>query len=179
MRMNVRAALALARVTHWPAIVGHVLAAFALAGVFPATPVIVLTCAAMCLMYASGAFLNDAFDRDLDRVNRTSRPIPAGEAHAATVFDLGFVLLFAGILIIIALTLATGAGGKPVLSAVGLGSLIVFFDAHHHGNRWAPLLLGLCYAGIYVTTALLVRHDLCAQVLIGAAVTTLYVARKR
>jgi 4-hydroxybenzoate polyprenyltransferase len=173
--MKPRAALALARVTHLPVVVAHVLAAFALAGSFPTTRFIVLACAALCLMYAGGAFLNDAFDRDLDRVARTHRPIPAGDAHAATVFDLGFVLLVSGIVVISMLAFAQGAGWRPVMSAVALGSLIVFYDAHHHDNRWAPLLLGVCHAGIYTTTALLVRRDLCLQVLAGAAAATCYV----
>jgi 4-hydroxybenzoate polyprenyltransferase len=173
--MKVRPALALARATHLPAVIGQALAAFALAGPFPAMSVVVLTCAALCTMYAGGAFLNDAFDRDRDRIERTHRPIPAGDVQAATVFDVGFVLLVAGILVIAALAFAGGAGWKPVMSAFALGSLIVFYDAHHHGNRWAPLMFGLCHAGIYTTTALLVRGDLCPQVLAGATVATVYV----
>jgi 4-hydroxybenzoate polyprenyltransferase len=177
--MKLRAVLALARVSHLPLIVAQVLAAFALAGAFPSAPVVGLACGALCAMYAGGAFLNDAFDRDLDRVQRTHRPIPSGDVHAATVFDVGFVLLVTGILLIAALAAISGAGWRPVMSAVALGSLIVFYDAHHHDNRWAPLLLGVCHAGIYTTTALLVRRDLCLEVMAGAAAATGYVVFRR
>jgi 4-hydroxybenzoate polyprenyltransferase len=172
--MKLSTALRLARVSHLPTITSNVLAAIALAGVFPATSTVAIACAALSAMYVGGMFLNDAFDRDSDRIDRRDRPIPAGEAHAAVVFDAGFVLVLAGIVAIAALALATGAGGKPILSAIALGTLIVFYDAKHKGNPWAPLLLGLCRAGVYTTAALLVRPDLCAEVLVGAALLVAY-----
>ena len=167
-------ALRLARVAGLPAVVSHTLAAIALAGGHPPLAVAVLACVALGTMYVAGALLNDAFDRDLDRVSHPERPIPAGLVRASAVFDLGFVLLAAGLVLVAALALATGAGAKPVVSAIALGSLIVFYDAKHHGNPRAPLLLGLCRAGIYTTAALLVRPDLCFAVVAGAGLVAGY-----
>ena len=172
--MRLSTALRLGRVSSLPTVVSNVLAAIALAGGFPHAATLVLVCVAMSLFYLAGTFLNDAFDRDLDRVDRLDRPIPAGEVHAATVFDAGFVMLFAGVLLVVVLSLATGAGGKPILCAIWLGSLIVFYDAHHKGNAWAPLLMGLIRASVYVIAALLVRPELSGEVLVGAALLVAY-----
>jgi 4-hydroxybenzoate polyprenyltransferase len=172
--MQLRTALRLGRVSSLPTVTSNVLAAIALAGGFPHASTLVLVCVAMSLFYLGGTFLNDAFDRDFDRVDRTDRPIPAGEVHAATVFDTGFVMLFAGIGLIAGLAVATGAGGKPVVAAIALGSLIVFYDAHHRNNPWAPLLMGLIRASVYVIAALLVRPDLSSEVLVGAALLVAY-----
>src|SRR5439155_10768617 len=106
-RMKLSTALKLGRVSNLPTVTSNVLAAIALAGGFPATATIVLACVAMSLMYVAGMYLNDAFDRDIDRVERPERPIPAGEVHASTVFDVGFVLLLSGILLVAALALST------------------------------------------------------------------------
>lgn len=172
--MKLSTALKLGRVSNLPTVTSNVLAAIALAGGFPSTSTIVLACTAMSLMYVAGMYLNDAFDRDLDRVERPDRPIPAGEAHAATVFDAGFLMLIAGIGIVGAVALATGAGYKPIISALALGSLIIIYDAHHKGNPWSPLVMGLCRVGVYTTTALLVRPDLCIEVITGAGLLLAY-----
>ena len=168
--------LRLGRVASLPPLASNVIAAVVLAAAVPSAATVIGTCVALAMMQLGGMLLNDAFDRDLDRVHRPERPIPRGEVHAGLVFDAGFVLLLGGIIAVAVLALATGAGGKPIVSAVALGSLIVLFDAFHHGNRWAPILLGLCRAGVYTTAALLVAPHLPAAVLAGAAVAGAYQA---
>lgn len=167
-------AVTLARGPSLPIVASNVLAAIALAGAAPAASTIALACAAMLVLYVSGCLLDDAFDRELDRLQHPARPIPAGDARAAFVFDLGFVLLGAGVALVAVAALATGAGARPVVSAVALATLVVFYVSNHHGNRWAPVLLGLCRAGVYTTVALLVRRDLCAEVVVGAALAAAY-----
>ena len=135
---------------------------------------IAITWLAISLLYVAGAFLNDAFDRDLDRVDQPTRPIPAGAANAGAVFDAGFALLGAGTLLVIITAIATGAGWKPNVSVLALGSLIVFYNADHKDNPLAPLVMGLCRAGVYTTVALLVRPDLCVEVLTGCVVLVAY-----
>ena len=168
--MNLGTALRLGRVAQLPTVSSNVLAAIALAGAFPAPSTIGLVCFAMSLMYVSGVFLNDAFDRDHDREHRPDRPIPAGEVHAGVVFDTGFALLVGGVAVVAISALALGAGWKPVITAIALGSLIVHYNASHKGNRFAPLLMTLCRLCVYTTAGLLVRHDLCNELVIGGGV---------
>ncbi|HUJ60120.1 MAG TPA: UbiA family prenyltransferase [Kofleriaceae bacterium] len=172
--MKLSTALRLGRVSNLPTVTSNVVAAIALAGRRPGAVTIALACMAMSLMYVAGMWLNDAFDRDLDRVERPERPIPSGEVAAGTVFDVGFALLAGGIVLIAALAFTSGAGWPPVLSAIALGSLIIFYDAHHKQNRWSPLIMGMCRAAVYTTAALLVRRDLCPEVLAGCGLLLAY-----
>ncbi|MDB4954789.1 MAG: hypothetical protein JWO36_2358 [Myxococcales bacterium] len=172
--MKLRTALELGRASSLPTVITNVIAAIVLAGGRPGVITALLTCVAMMLLYVSGGFLNDAFDRDLDRIDQPRRPIPSGAARAGTVFDAGFAMLGAGLLLVIGLALATGAGWKPIVSAVALASLIVFYNADHKDNPLAPLVMGLCRAGIYTTAALLVRPDICLEVLVGCVVLIAY-----
>lgn len=176
MRPKLSTALRLGRVASLPPLVSNVIAAVVLAAAAPRAATVIGACVALAMMQLGGVLLNDAFDRDLDRARGRDRPIARGEVQAGLVFDAGFVLLIGGILAIAALALATGAGGKPVVAALALGSLIVFYDAFHHGNRWAPILLGLCRAGVYVTVALLVAHRLPGALLAGAVLAAAYQA---
>jgi hypothetical protein len=173
-RVKLRTALQLGRVANLPTVVTNVLAAIVLAGGHPRAITIVLACIAMSLMYLAGAFLNDAFDRDLDRVDQPTRPIPSGAASAGAVFDAGFAMLGGGILLVIVLALATGAGFKPIVSVLALGSLIVFYNADHKDNALAPIVIGLCRAAVYTTITLLVRPDICIEVLTGCLVLVAY-----
>ena len=172
--MRLETALRLGRVSNLPTVTSNVLAAVALAGGRASVATIALVCTALSLMYVAGMYLNDAFDRDIDRVERPERPIPSGEVAAATVFDIGFVLLGGGVVLVAATALATGAGWKPLLSAVALGSLIIFYDANHKDNPWAPVVMGLCRAGVYVTAALVVRPHLSQEVVFGAGLLVAY-----
>ncbi len=172
--MKLSTALRLGRVSNLPTVTSNVVAAVALAGRSPSVTTIALVCFALSLMYVAGMYLNDAFDRDIDRVERPERPIPSGEVAASTVFDTGFVLLGGGIVVIGATAFAIGAGWKPLVSAVALGSLIIFYDANHKDNPWSPVVMGLCRAGVYTTTALLVRPNLCPEVLFGAGLLLAY-----
>ena len=172
--MKLSTVLRLGRVSNLPTVTSNVLAAIALAGAHPTRLTIALVCIALSLMYVAGMYLNDAFDRDIDRVERPERPIPSGEVTAAAVFDAGFALLAGGIVLVGATALATGAGWKPLVSAVALGSLIIFYDANHKQNPLSPLVMGLCRAGVYTTAALVVRPDLCVEVATGAALLVAY-----
>src|SRR5262249_21265890 len=116
-----------------------------------------------------GMFLNDAFDREIDRAQRPERPIPSGAIDAASVFAWGFALLGAGVALVGAL-----GGGLAVLSALALASVIVFYDLHHKGNPLSPLVMGLCRAGVYTTAALSVSGALAPAVLVGAGALIAY-----
>ena len=172
--MKLSTALRLGRVSNLPTVTSNVLAAVALAGGRPSTLTLVIVCTALSLMYVAGMWLNDAFDRDIDRVERPERPIPSGEVAAATVFDLGFVMLVGGVVLVVAAAFTSGAGWKPIMSVVSLASLIVFYNAYHKQNPLSPVIMGLCRVAVYTTAALLVRADLCVDVLIGCSLLLCY-----
>jgi len=171
--MRAGVALRLGRVSNLPTVTSNVLAALALAGRPVTLAHVVILCVALSLFYVGGMWLNDAFDRDLDRVERPERPIPSGQTDAATVFAWGFAMLGAGVGMIAALALG-GGHVEAVLSSLGLAFVIVYYDMHHKGVPWSPLIMGLCRAGVYTTAALSVRGDLCVEVLIGAGALVAY-----
>jgi 4-hydroxybenzoate polyprenyltransferase len=150
--MNWSVALRLGRVSNLPTVTSNVLAAIALTGVSAATSTIVGLCVALSMMYVAGMYLNDFFDREIDRAERPERPIPSGQVHAATVFDVGFGLLGGGVVVIgISPTRAAPAAG----ARRSLASMIIFYDAYHKRNPLAPFVMGLyCAAGL--------RHRRCA-----------------
>jgi 4-hydroxybenzoate polyprenyltransferase len=167
-------ALRLGRVSNLPTVTSNVLAAVALSGARPAGWHLAIVCLAMALLYVAGMYLNDAFDRDIDARERPDRPIPSGQVAALTVFGAGFGLLGGGVLLIVLLCLATGATWLSAASVTALAGLIVLYDLHHKGNRWSPVLMGLCRVGVYATTSLAVSGRLDGAVLAGGGCLLAY-----
>ena len=103
-------------------------------------------------------FLNDAFDHAIDRRERPQRPIPAGDVALEDVFAAGFVLLLAGL----ALVLWAASGFLPAtgwpgsLAGIALAGAILFYDWNHKGNRFSPVFMALCRALAYLTAGLAV-----------------------
>jgi hypothetical protein len=125
-------------------------------------------------MYVAGMYLNDAFDREIDARERPDRPIPSGQVAAITEIGAGFGLLLAGVLAIAALAFTTGAGWRPIASVSALAALIVLYDMHHKGNRFGPILMGLCRVGVYATAALACGAPLGRALLIGCGALLAY-----
>jgi 4-hydroxybenzoate polyprenyltransferase len=172
--MTLSVALRLGRVSNLPTVTTNVVAAIALSGARPGPIAIAIVCAAMSLLYVAGMYLNDAFDRDIDRVERPERPIPAGEVDAATVFGLGFLLLALGVLAIAGLAIARGGGGWSIASAVALASLIVIYDLGHKHTRLSPLIMGMCRVGVYTTAALAAAATLDRALVVGCGALLAY-----
>lgn len=139
--------LRLGRVSNLPTVWTNVLAASAIAGADPLSPRAALALAAMTLFYVGGMYLNDAFDRGIDAQERPSRPIPAGEIGASTVFGIGFGLLGGG------LALMALCGAAALAAGLALCGAIVFYDLHHKGNPFSPLVMSLCRLLVYVGAA--------------------------
>jgi 4-hydroxybenzoate polyprenyltransferase len=117
-----------------------VLAGFAIAGLHHAValPWLLVSTASL---YAGGVALNDAFDRDLDRVERPERPIPSGRVSVEGAGVLAAVLLSIGI------GAAAQATRTAALIAALIALLVVFYDSV--GKRHfitAPITMGLCRA---------------------------------
>jgi hypothetical protein len=169
-------ALRLGRVSNLPTVTSNVLAAVALAhGAAGPDPIaIAVTCAALSLLYVAGMFLNDAFDRGIDAIERPDRPIPSGQVTAAEVFAAGFALLAFGVLAIAGLAFATRAGWAPIGSVLGLAGLIVLYHLHHKRNPLAPVIMGLCRVGVYTTAALATGAALSSTLLVGCGALLAY-----
>jgi 4-hydroxybenzoate polyprenyltransferase len=148
-------ALRLGRVSNLPTVWTNALAGVVLAGgaVSPWLAVVVL---AMTLFYAGGMFLNDFFDREIDARQRPERPIPAGEAGAATVALAGGGMLVAAVCLLAwaAYGFAAGDGWRATAMGAVLAVTIVFYDWRHKGNPLAPVVMGACRALIYLGAGL-------------------------
>jgi 4-hydroxybenzoate polyprenyltransferase len=124
--------------------------------------------------YEGGMLLNDAFDAEIDARERPERPIPAGRTSRKVVFQLGFALLGLGMVLLVGAQLGgitvTGYGA----SAAGLltVSSVLIYDKWHKGHAWAPIVMGMCRAGLYLMAALAVSGAL-SRVVLGAALSLL------
>ena len=172
--MTLRTALRLGRVSNLPTVWTNVLAGIALNGGNPTLGRAFPVALAASLFYVAGMYLNDAFDRDIDRIERPERPIPANQVDAATVFGLGFLQLALGVLAIAGLAVARGAGAWPIASAVALAALIVIYDVSHKHTRLSPLIMGLCRVGVYTTAALAASATLERALLVGCGALLAY-----
>ena len=119
-RMNGRGWLRLGRVSNLPTVWTNALAGMVLAGAPLSLPTFLLVALAFSLFYEGGMYLNDAFDRKIDAVQRPERPIPSGAVTAGTVYAIGYGLLLAGLAVLLVVggrerhleALASGAGAR-------------------------------------------------------------------
>jgi hypothetical protein len=167
--MKFSTAMKLGRVSNLPTVWSNVLAGVVLAGGTALPSSIVRLGLMATLFYVGGMFLNDAFDAEIDARERPERPIPAGEVEVATVFRWAAAMLGLG------LVLASSLGVAPFVGGLATVALIVIYDRNHKGNPIAPLVMGLCRVGLYLTAALTVAPALPAPVWIGALVLLGYV----
>ena len=173
--MKLATALRLGRVSNLPTVWTNVAAGLVLSGAQPDAALALSLCLAMSCFYVGGMYLNDAFDRGYDARERPERPIPAGEVRASTVFTVGFGLLAAGVALVAALALrGAGTGWPPVLSALALAGVIVFYDMHHKGNPLSPLVMACNRGLVYVTAALAARVGFTVELAWGALALLCY-----
>jgi hypothetical protein len=161
-------ALRLGRVSNLPTVWTNVLAGVVLAGGEAHAPLLALLLVAMSALYVGGMYLNDAFDREVDARERPGRPIPAGLVRPGTVFAAGFGLLGVGVLLLVP------AGAPAALVGLLLAATIVFYDWHHKGNPFSPLVMGICRVLVYVGAAVAVTLSLPAAVPCAAVVVVCY-----
>lgn len=150
---NWKLVLRLGRVSNLPTVWSNLLAGLVLAGGARAGAgvdvytLLILT-PAVSLIYVSGMFLNDAFDRDNDAALRPDRPIPSGQVSAAHVFIAGYVQMAAG------LALLAFLGVQALVSAVVLCGFILLYDIHHKNNPASPILMGMCRTLVYILASI-------------------------
>ncbi len=180
-RSRWRAYLTLSRLSNLPTVWTNVLAGLAAAGVAPraaefahvlGSQTFARLAVGVSLMYVAGMFLNDLADEGFDRAHRTDRPLPRGDVRRAEVLAIGAGLMVAGMA-----TAASRQPGSLALSCLGaLAAAIVFYDLHHKGNPYGPLVMGLCRGLVYAVAAAVARGHVPAAVLVAGLVLMGYVA---
>jgi UbiA prenyltransferase family len=175
--LNLRTLLRLGRTSNLPTVWSNVLAGTVLSGVaFDARGLcFLMLCGSM--FYAGGMFLNDAFDAEVDALERPGRPIPAGEASRLTVFSIGYGLLTLGLVLLAAIPMLGWARPGPFGFAAGLATCfaVLAYNRWHKDHAWSPVVMGACRAGLYATAALTVSGKLGHEVLLGASALWLYI----
>ncbi len=174
--MNWQIALQLGRVSNLPTVWTNSLAAVVLVGAGMADARVWLLLVAMSLYYVGGMYLNDAFDAEIDAVERPERPIPSGAVSRSTVYTAGFSMLGLGTILVqaTAMMAATDLGIWPLASAIALAGMIVLYNWHHKANPLSPFVMGLCRVLVYVTSALCFVAALPGTLWIGALVLLCY-----
>ena len=148
--------LRLGRVSNLPTVWSNVVAGIALGGGRIGASAAVIAVAAS-LFYVGGMFLNDAFDHRHDARLQPTRPIPAGLIGAGEVYRIGFGLLGAGALLMVATALALdpARATRTAGAALALGASIVLYDMWHKGNAVGPVIMGTCRMLVYVCAAMI------------------------
>ena len=166
--MKLRTALGLGRVSNLPTVWSNTLAGAVLAGAERFGPEFAVLLVAFSLFYTGGMFLNDAFDAVFDAAQRPERPIPAGEVSGREVFGYGYAMLAGGV------ALLAWIGVAPALAGLALAAAITYYDWHHKGNLFSPVVMGICRVLVYLGAGLGYALALPAGLWIGAALMLCY-----
>lgn len=92
-------------------------------------------------------FLNDAFDSEFDRQQRSSRPIPSGAIEAKDVWLWGIVWLMLG-----GCCLAAMGKITAILTFLLIGCILIY-DAIHKAVALSPLIMAACRTLLYLVAA--------------------------
>jgi 4-hydroxybenzoate polyprenyltransferase len=136
---ELRAYLELMRPANVLTACADVLAGSAIAG-GPSASIANLLPATACL-YAGGVVFNDLFDRDLDAIERSERPLPSRRASLRGAVLLGSSLLLAGV------ALGALASAQSGIIAFAIACAALFYDRFgKHLGPAGPLNMALCRA---------------------------------
>jgi UbiA prenyltransferase family len=161
--------LRLGRVSNLPTVWTNVIAGATIANIEASIVDVALVGLAMTALYVGGMYLNDFFDRDIDARERPGRPIHAGDISASAVSSIGFALLAVGV------ALLTRFGLLTVILGLALAGSIVLYDAWHKGNVFAPVIMGLCRALVYLVTGAAVGGEIGFALVVGAVALAAHV----
>jgi hypothetical protein len=161
--------LRLGRVSNLPTVWTNVIAGATIANTAANIIDVALVGLAMTTFYMGGMYLNDFFDRDIDARERPGRPIHAGDISAGAVSAIGFILLAVGVVLLVRFGLLT------VIWGLALAGAIVLYDAWHKGNVFAPVIMGLCRAFVYLVTGAAVSGEISIALIAGAVALAAHV----
>ncbi len=154
--MKLEVLLKLGRVSNLPTVWTNIMAGVVLAGgvLWDARTIPVFL--SLSLFYVGGMFLNDAYDAEFDAKERPERPIPAGQISQKLVFQSGFGMLVAAVLLLLwsGTGFTGGTGLWPAMSGVALAFAIVIYNRNHKDNPFSPLVMGICRVLVYVTAGI-------------------------
>lgn len=140
-RRGARVWLDLARAGNFPSVWSNVLAALVLSvpvvGGWPSGGLLALALVAGTLAYAGGATLNDVADVRFDALHRPERAIPRGLVSRAAAGRVAALELGAALTMLI-------VAGANLWAAIGLGVVIVVYDAVHKHWGGAVILMAGC-----------------------------------
>ena len=154
--------LRLGRVSNLPTVWTNVIAGATITNAAANLVDVALVGLAMTTFYMGGMYLNDFFDRDIDARERPGRPIHAGDISAGAVSAIGFALLAVGAALLARFGLLT------VIWGLALAGAIVLYDTWHKGNVFAPVIMGLCRALVYLATGVAVSGEIRFALIAGA-----------
>jgi UbiA prenyltransferase family len=154
--------LRLGRVSNLPTVWTNVIAGATITNAAANLVDVALVGLAMTTFYMGGMYLNDFFDRDIDARERPGRPIHAGDISAGAVSAIGFALLAVGAALLARFDLVT------VIWGLALAGAIVLYDTWHKGNVFAPVIMGLCRALVYLATGVAVSGEIRFALIAGA-----------
>ena len=174
--------LELGRVSNLPTVWSDAVAAAVLSGapLAAGAGAVLALLAALSLFYVAGMYLNDAWDADIDAVERPARPIPSGRATRAGVVADAALMFAAGAALLAAARLsAPGAAGTASVGWIVAGALlvgaIVRYDRAHKGVAHAPLVMGACRLLVFVVAAFTLVGELPLATLGGGALVCAWV----
>lgn len=154
--------LKLGRVSNLPTVWTNVIAGATIANAAASLIDVAVVGLAMTAFYVGGMYLNDFFDRDIDARERPGRPIHAGDISAGAVSAIGFALLAVGAVLLVRF------GPLTMIWGLALVAAIVVYDVWHKGNVFAPVIMGLCRALVYLGTGAAVSGETRFALIAGA-----------
>jgi 4-hydroxybenzoate polyprenyltransferase len=127
------------------------------------------------MLYAAGLLLNDYVDRDREREERPSRPIPSGRVYAVHVMRIG-VLFLAGAAVLSAM-ISAGLRDVQVMTVtlVLIGLIILYNTAARRVPVLGFLTMGACRGCNILLGAGVGGSLLAVPVLWAAAIETAYI----
>ncbi|MBI1926921.1 UbiA family prenyltransferase [Candidatus Poribacteria bacterium] len=163
-----RTYLELGRVSNLPTVLTNVAVGFVLNGAGTEFGDLALGTVAVVCFYSGGMYLNDYWDRHIDRLEQPARPIPSGRISAKEVGVMTVVWF-----IIATLLLAT-VSHQAFLAGLVLLILILTYNRVHKRFRPSPFIMAGCRFMVYVIGALLASEALNRSVLFFGALLFAY-----
>jgi 4-hydroxybenzoate polyprenyltransferase len=141
-----RTLLVLGRVSNLPTVWSNCLAGWLIGG-GGSLGVLLLLCGGATALYIGGMYLNDAFDVEFDRLNRSERPIPSGAISVGDVWGYGLSWLGLGLVLIYFFNTTT------FTLAVALVFSILLYDAVHKAIAFSPVIMAACRFFLFALAA--------------------------
>lgn len=170
-RETLRGHLSMARISNSPTVITNVLAGTALAGALRIenVGVIFLLSLALIAFYTAGMYLNDLCDYEIDRRERSERPLITGAVSMRDAWIVTIALFAIGMLLLMVVKTSL------IWSGLVLTGFIVLYDMWHKGNVLSPVIMGANRLMVYVIAYLAFQATLSWSVLIPGSLLALYI----